>query len=160
MSRQCGRPGFNPWVGKIPWRRNGLRTPLFWPGEFHGLYSPWGHTESDITERPFSFSLFLVNGTSVQFSHSVVSDSLWPTELQQARPHCPSPTLGVHPNPCSLSRWCHPTISSSVIPFSCPQSFPASGSFKWVSSSQQVVKVLGFQLQHQSFLWAHRTYLL
>ena len=69
--------------------------------------------------------------SSVQFSHSVVSDSLQPHELQHARPPCPSPTPGVHPNPCLLSWWCHPTISSSVIPFSsCPQSFPASGSFQ------------------------------
>ena len=50
-------------------------------------------------------------------------------ELQHARPPCPSPTPGVHPNPCPLSQWCHPTISSSVIPFSWPQSFPTSGSF-------------------------------
>ena len=67
----------------------------------------------------------------VQFSRSVVSDSLRPHEPQHARPPCLSPTPGVHPNPCPLSRWCHPTISSSVIPFSsCPQSFPASGSFQ------------------------------
>ena len=67
---------------------------------------------------------------SVQFSHSVVSDSLQPHEPQHARTPCPSPTPGVHPDPCPLSRWCHPTISSSVLPFSsCPQSFPASGSF-------------------------------
>ena len=67
---------------------------------------------------------------SVQFSCSVVSDSLRPHEPQHARPSCPSPTPGVHPNPCPLSRWCHPTISSPVVPFSsCPQSFPASGSF-------------------------------
>ena len=66
-----------------------------------------------------------------KLSHAVVSDSLWPHELQHARPPSPSPTPGVHPNPCLLSRWCHPTISSSVIPFfSCPQSFPASGSFQ------------------------------
>ena len=64
------------------------------------------------------------------FSRLVMSDSLWPHELQQARPPCPSPTPGVHPNSCPLSRWCHPTILSSVVPFSsCPQSFPASGSF-------------------------------
>ena len=69
--------------------------------------------------------------SAVQFSHSVVSDSLRPHGLQHARPPCPSPTPGVHPNPCPLSRWCHPTISSSVIPFSfCPQFFPASGSFQ------------------------------
>ena len=68
--------------------------------------------------------------SSVQFSRSVVSDSLWPNEPQHARPPCPSPTSRVHPNPCPLSWWCHPTISSSVVPFSsCPQSFPASGSF-------------------------------
>ena len=66
----------------------------------------------------------------VQFSCSVVSDSLRPHGLQHARPPCPSPTPRDHPNQCPLSRWCHPTISSSVIPFSsCPQSFPASGSF-------------------------------
>ena len=47
----CGRPGFNPWVGKIPWRRERLPTPVFGPGEFHGLYSPWGHKESDMTEQ-------------------------------------------------------------------------------------------------------------
>ena len=66
-----------------------------------------------------------------QFSHSVVSDSLWPHEAQHTRLSCLSPTPGVHPNPCPLSRWCHPTISSSVVPFSsCPQSFPESGSFQ------------------------------
>ena len=65
-----------------------------------------------------------------QFSCSVVSDSLRPHESQHSRPPCPSPTPRVHPNPCSLSRWCHPTISSSVVPFSsCLQSFPASGFF-------------------------------
>ena len=74
--------------------------------------------------------LFPWGRISAQFNHSVVSDSLWPQELQHARPPCPSPTPRVHPNLCPLSQWCHPTISSSVIPFSsCPQSFPASGSF-------------------------------
>ena len=69
--------------------------------------------------------------SSVQFSHSVVSDSLWPHEPQHTRPPCSSPTPEVHPNPCPSSWWCHPTISSSVIPVSsCPQSFPASGSFQ------------------------------
>ena len=67
------------------------------------------------------------NLTSVQFSCSVVSDSLWPHEPQHTRPPCPSPTPRVHPNPHPSSRWCHPTLSSSVIPFSsCPQSLPAS----------------------------------
>ena len=68
--------------------------------------------------------------SSVQFCRSVVSDSLRPHEPQHARPPCPSPTPGVHTNPCPSSRWCHPTISSSVVPFSsCPQFFPASGYF-------------------------------
>ena len=67
--------------------------------------------------------------SSVQFSRSVVSDSLQPHEPQHARPPCPTPR--VYPNPCPLSWWCHPAISSSVLPFSsCPQSFPASGSFQ------------------------------
>ena len=65
------------------------------------------------------------------FIHLVMSDSFWPHELQHARPPWSSPTPGVHPNSCPLSGWCHPTISSSVIPFSsCPQSFPESGSFQ------------------------------
>ena len=67
---------------------------------------------------------------SVQFSCSVMSESLWPHGLQHARLPCPSPTPGACSNSCPLSRWCHPSISSSVIPFfSCLQSFPASGSF-------------------------------
>ena len=67
--------------------------------------------------------------SSVQFGHSIVSDSLQSHGLQHTRPPCPSPTPGVHP--CPLSRWCHPTISSSVVPFSsCPQSFAASESFQ------------------------------
>ena len=67
---------------------------------------------------------------SVQFSRSVMSDSLWPHGLQQAKPPCPSPTHRAYSNSCPSSRWCHPTVSSSVIPFSsCSQPFPASGSF-------------------------------
>ena len=72
-----------------------------------------------------------ISGSSIQFSPSVASDSLRPHGLQHARPSCLSPTPGVYSNSCPLSRWCHPTISSSVIPFSsCPQSFPALGSFQ------------------------------
>ena len=68
--------------------------------------------------------------SSVQFSRSVMSDSLRPHGLQHARPSCPSPTPRVHSNSCPLSQWCHPNISSSVLPFASPlQSFPASGSF-------------------------------
>ena len=80
--------------------------------------------------------------SSVQFSRSIMSDSLRPHESQQARPPCPLPTPVVHSNSCPSSRWCHPAISSSVLPFSsCPQSLPASGSFPmsqlftWVDQS-------------------------
>ena len=66
-----------------------------------------------------------------KWSRSVVSNSLQPHEPQHASPPCPSPTARVHPNPCPLCWWCYPSISSSVMPFSsCPQSFPASGSFQ------------------------------
>ena len=87
---------------------------------------------------------------SVQLSHSVVPDSLQPHEWQHAQHPCQSPTPRVHSNPCPRSRWCHPAISSSSIPFSsCLQSFPASALLKWVSLPHQVTKIL--KLQHQSF---------
>jgi len=81
--------------------------------------------------------------SSVQFSRSVMSDSLQPHESQHTRPPCPSPTPGVHPNSCASSRWCHPAISSSVVPFSsCPQSlpesFPKSQLFAWGGQSTGV----------------------
>ena len=82
------------------------------------------------TNFKFWRTLIFVITCSVQFSHSVVSDSLQPHELQHARPSCLSPTPGVHSNSCPSSLWCHPVISSSVIPFSsCPQSLAASESF-------------------------------
>ena len=99
--------------------------------------------------------------SSVQFSRSVMSDSLWPHELQHARPPCPSPTPGVYSNSCPLNQWCYPTIPSSYVP--SPSAFNLSqhqGLFKWVSSSHQVAKLLEFQLQHQSFQWTLRTDLL
>ena len=87
---------------------------------------------------------FQVN-VSVHFSCSVVSDSLPPHEPQNTRPPCPSPTPGVYSNSCPSSRWCHTTISSSVVPFSfCPQSLPASGSFQMsqlFSSGGQSIRV-------------------
>ena len=100
--------------------------------------------------------------SSVQFSCSVVSDSLWPHELQHAGPPCPSPTPGVHPNPFPWSPWHHPTISSSVVPFSsCPQSFPASGSYQmsqlFTSGGQRIgvsasISVLPMNTQDWSLL--------
>ena len=89
--------------------------------------------------------------SSVQFSHSVVSDSLRPHELHHARPPCPSPTPGVHSNSCPSSRRWHPVISSSVVPFSfCPQSLPASESFPmsqrftWGGQSTEVSALASF----------------
>ena len=85
--------------------------------------------------------------SSDQFSHSAMSSSLQLHGLQHARPPCPSPTPRVYSSLCPLSRWCHPTISSSVVPFSsCPQSFPASGSLQMRQLFAQVAKVLEFQL--------------
>ena len=124
-------------------------------------YCNWGYWSPLLLLIALNFCLqicqYLLPWCSVQ---SLSRVQLFATHgLQHARPPCPSPTPRVHQNPCPLSRWCHPTISSSVFPFSsCPQSFPASGVFsKWVSSSHQVAKVLEFQLQHQSFQWTPRT---
>ena len=104
-----------------------------WPGLVH--LRPWGNGASGVeggwalmgeTGRCHCNSLWSL----VQFSCSVVSDSLQPNELQHTRPPCPPTTPRVYPNTCPSSCWCHPAISSSVVPFSfCPQSFPASGSF-------------------------------
>ena len=124
-------------------------TSVFLPGKSHGQrslagYSLWGHKELDMTEQlnnnngRLQIQASLVPTvyaklpySSVHFNRSVVSDSLRLHEPQHARPPCPSPTAGVYPNPCPLSQWCHPTMSSSVVPFSfCPQSFPASGSLQ------------------------------
>ena len=100
--------------------------PLFWLS--WGMPCSITHLHNSLFQAP-GLSLWPACH-SVQFSCSVVSDSLWPHEPQHARPACPSPTPGVHPNPCPLSQQCHPTISFSVIPFSsCPQTFPALGSF-------------------------------
>ena len=88
-------------------------------------YSTWrlAHFNVKVSFLSHQFS-------SVQFSRSVVSDCLWPHESQHARTPCPLPTPRVYPNSCPSSWWCHPAISSSVVPFSsCPQSLPASGSF-------------------------------
>ena len=87
-----------------------------------------------------------VTPSESHFSCSVLSDSLWPHGLQHGRLPCPPPTPGVSSNLCPSSQWYHPTISSFVFPFSCPQSFLTSGFFQWVGSSHQVAKVLEFQI--------------
>ena len=86
-----------------------------------------------------------------------MSNSLWPHELPHTSPPGPSPTPRTYPNSCPLSRWCHPTMSSSVIPFfSCLHISQYQGLSTWVSSLYQVAKVLELQLQHQSFQWTSR----
>ena len=88
----------------------------------------------------------------VQFSCSVMFDSLWPHGLQHARLPCPSPTPGVHLNSCPLSQWCHPAISSSVVPFSSRlQSFPASGSFQMSLLFASGGQSIGVSASAQSF---------
>ena len=107
------------WQNVVHWRKAWQTTSVFLPWEPHEQY------EKEVTEHwkmnsPGQFS-------SVQFSCSVVSDSLRPHESQHSRPPCPSPTPRVHSDSRPSSQWCHPAISSSVVPFSsCPQSLPAS----------------------------------
>ena len=113
---------------------------FFHPSRFLRLLEELNWHETDQQEKIKVSVQFI---SSVQFSRSVLSDSLRPHGLQHARPLCPSPTPGVYPNSCPLSRWCHPTISSSIIPFSsCLLSFPASGSFQmsqlFASSGQSI----------------------
>ena len=124
---------------------------------------PWifiGRTNAE-AEAPILWPTDVKSFTSVQFSRSVGSNSLRPYELQHARPSCRTPTPRAYPNSCPLSWWCHPTISSSVIPFSsCLQSSQHQSLFKWVTTSHQVAKVLECQLQHQTFQWTSRTDLL
>ena len=174
----AGDPGSIPGSGRSPGEGNGnplqyscLENPMdggaWWAMGLQRVRYDWATSLSFLSflsafiyvsflQRTFRAQLH-----SVQFSCSVVPDSLRPHGLQHTRPPCPSPTPRIHPNPCPLSQWCHPTISSSVVPFSSHlQSFLASGFFQWVSSSYQVAKVLKFQLQHQSFQWTPRTDLL
>ena len=123
---------------------------------------PAGHCESQcllhlLAKQVFKY-LFL---SSVQFSHSVVSDSSRPRGLQHARLPCPSPTPGACSNSCPLSQWCHPTISSSVVPFSSAFNISQyQGLFQGITSLHQVAKLLELQLQHQSFQWIFRIDLL
>ena len=95
--------------------------------------------------------------SSVQFSHAVMSDSLRPHGLQHTRPNCPSPISRACSNSCPLSQWCHPTILSSVNPFSsCPQSYSASGTFPINQLLASRDQSIGVSVQHQSFQWIFR----
>ena len=121
-----------------------------WRATVHGVAKSWTwlkqcNTHLVLDQMHHAANLISLEFSLVQFSCSVMSISLRPHGLQHARPPCPSPTPGVYRNSCPLSRWCHPTISSSVVPFSsCLQSFPASGSFqmiKFFTSSGQSIGV-------------------
>ena len=132
-----------------------LRKPvLWWINNSISFLTQWNFFSFwcfvGIKELTFMWSFNLSDGfSSVQFSCSVMPNSLQPHGLQYVRLPCPSPAPRIYPNSCPLSWWCHPTISSSVVPFSSfPQYFPASGSFQmsqlfWL---HQVAKVLVFQL--------------
>ena len=126
-------------------------------GLFINNYSAWYSFEFNNYSwfKPFleTHVKGILGFSSVQFSRSVVSNSLQPHELQHARPPCPSITPRVHSNSSASNWWCFLAISSSVVPFSsCSQSLPASESFP-----HEVAKVLELQLQHQSFQWTPRT---
>ena len=137
---------FDPWVGKIPWRRKWQPTPVFLPGKSHGWrslvgYSPWGHKESDTTER-------------LHFHFQVMCDSIWPHGLLHIRLLCPPLSPRLCSDSCPLSWWCYLTILFSTAP--CPFAFTLShhqGLFQWVGSLHQMAKVLELQLQRPSFRW-------
>ena len=139
----AGDLGSSPGLGRSPGEGKGYPTPVSWPGEFHGLYSPRGHKESDTTERLSLHFNSRYAFSSVQ-SLSCVGLFLRPHGLQHARLPCPSPPPGACSNSCPSSQWCHPTISSSVIPFSSRlQSFPASRVF----SSESVLQGMHMYFQ-------------
>ena len=127
-------------------------TRLPFSGSFPSL--GWSFTISQSLLKLVSIeSVSLYQFNSVQFSRSVVSNSLQPHELQHARPPCPSPTPGVYSNSCPSSRWCHPAISFSVVPFSsCPQSLPASGSFPMSQLFASGVQSIGVSASASSSL--------
>ena len=104
-------------------------------------------------ERLDNFCIKIFTYTNLLFSCQVMSDSLWPHGLQHARLPCLSPCSRVCSNSCPLSRWYHPTISSSVSPFSCPQSFPSSGSFLMSQLLASGSQSTGASACHQSFQW-------
>ena len=118
----------------VQWNKSAICVHISFPSHptfWH--HTPLGHCKAPhwapcgVQQAPTHYLFYI---SSVQFSHSVMSDSFRPHESQYARPPCPSPTPGVHSNSCPSSWWYHPAISSFVVPFSsCPQSLPWSGSF-------------------------------
>ena len=141
------------------WEKGILNSSLLWPScPTHGV-ELWTEKHLWSSQPRDTGSLKdwdLIN--SVQFSSSVMSDSLQPHGLQHARPPCPSPAPRVYSNSCPFIQWSHPTISSSVVP--TPPAFSLSqhqGLFQWVGSLHKAAKVLELQLRHQSFQSIFRT---
>ena len=142
------------------YRLSALNIPFCRSYRYVFITQAWSHIFTNL-KLNLHCDLVLFQFSSIQLSHSVVSDSLQPHVSQHARPPCPSPTPGVHSNSSPSSQWCHSAISSFVAPSSSsPQSFPASGFFQWVNTLHEVAKVLELQPQHQSFQWTPRTDLL
>ena len=142
--------GLNPHLlCLLNWQVGSLwSSPIFTQMQFRTTVEDTWSNLVNLKHFIFNFMMMQFYMCSVQFSPVAQScPTLQPHETQHVRPPCPSPTPGVHPNPCPSSRWCHPTISSSVIPFSsCPQSFPASGSFQmsqFFASGGQSIGVSG-----------------
>ena len=137
------------------WIKHKLESRL--PGEISvpqicRWYHPYGRKQKGTKEPPDE------GESSVQFSNSVVSNCLWPHGLQHARLPCPSPTPGAYSNSYPSSWWCHPTILSSVIPFSsCLQSFPASGSFPMSQFFASGGQRIGVSASASSLQWILRT---
>ena len=131
LKRYLQGPSFQAWAKKHAHQLGSLlNKSVHWlkQGSVMVANCPWRWLAAELHGTLVFGACF--QAASVQFSSSVVSDSLQPHELQNARPPCPSPSAWVYPDPCPLSQWGHPIISSSVVSFSCPQSFPASGSFQ------------------------------
>ena len=133
-----------------------------WLAAVHGVTKSWTWLSNWTEHVKFKIMNAFWFITSVQFSRSVMSDSLQSHGLQHTRPPRPLPSPGAHSNSCPSSRWCPPAISFCVVPSSsCIRVFFSlsqhQGLFQWVSSSHQVAKVLEFPLQHQFFQWVFKT---
>ena len=123
-------PSADEWIRKLWYIYTMEYYSTIKKNTFESVLMRWMKLESIIQREVSQREKHQYSISSVQFSHSVMSDSLWPHESQHARPPCPSPSPGVHPDSRPSSPWCHPAISSLVVPFSsCPQSLPASKSF-------------------------------
>ena len=122
------------WLSVVAYYHRGRRVNKEDWEEVDSIWQMWFENTGWLSPFALHLKLYCVcvfSSSDNHFSHSVMSDSFRPHGLQHARPPCPSPTPGVHPNSCPLSRWCHPAISSSAVPFfSCLQSFLVSGSFQ------------------------------